>query len=67
MPLEIFVPRWMNRAITNAQSLNAKAMLSRFRDPRAQWTAMGNEQPPEEIAQKRDSHGRTFKVPPMGN
>ena len=50
MPLQIFVPRWMNRAITNAQSLNAKAMLSRFRDPRAEWTAMGNAEPPEEVS-----------------
>ena len=49
MAVHIFVPRWMNRSITNAQNSNARALLSRFSDPRAQWTAIGNDQPPDAV------------------
>jgi glycosyltransferase involved in cell wall biosynthesis len=49
MPIHIFVPRWMNRTNTNAQNLNAKAMLSRFADPRARWTAMCSDEPESSI------------------
>ncbi len=33
----IFVPRFIDAANTNAQNLNAKAMLSRFSNPSAHW------------------------------
>ena len=49
MTVHIFVPRWMNRSITNAQNSNARSLLSRFTDPRAHWTAVGNDEPPEAI------------------
>lgn len=41
--VHIFVPRWMNRSDRNAQNSNAKALLSRFSDPRARWTAIAGE------------------------
>jgi glycosyltransferase involved in cell wall biosynthesis len=49
MAVHIFVPRWMNRADTNAQNSNAKALLSRFSDPRARWTAICNDEPADSI------------------
>ena len=49
MTVHIFVPRWMNRSITNAQNSNARSLLTRFTDPRAHWTAVGNDEPPEAI------------------
>ncbi len=49
MSVHIFVPRWMNRSITNAQNSNARALLSRFSDSRARWTAVGNDQLPEAV------------------
>jgi glycosyltransferase involved in cell wall biosynthesis len=49
MAVHIFVPRWMNPSVTNAQNSNARALLSRFSDKRARWTAVGNETPPETI------------------
>src|SRR5258708_4103663 len=49
MAVHIFVPRWMNRSITNAQNSNARALLSCFSDPRAQWTAIGTDQPPDAV------------------
>ncbi len=47
MPVHLFVPRWMDPSITNAQNSNARALLSRFTDPRALWTAVGHEELPE--------------------
>ena len=35
--IRIFVPRLIDSANTNAQNLNAKALLSRFRQPTARW------------------------------
>lgn len=49
MPVHIFVPRWMNQSITNAQNSNARSLLSRFSDPRARWTAIGNDQLPDAV------------------
>lgn len=51
MAVHIFVPRWMDRTNTNAQNSNAKALLSRFRDPRARWTAVRSEAPADAIRQ----------------
>lgn len=50
MAVHIFVPRWMNSSITNAQNSNARALLSRFADPRARWTAVGTDQIPDAVA-----------------
>jgi glycosyltransferase involved in cell wall biosynthesis len=49
MAVHIFVPRWMNQSITNAQNSNARALLSRFSDSRARWTALGYDQPPDAV------------------
>jgi glycosyltransferase involved in cell wall biosynthesis len=49
MAVHIFVPRWMNESITNAQNSNARALLSRFSDPRARWTTIGNDQLPDAV------------------
>jgi|SRR5579859_1505535 len=49
MSLRLFLPRWVDEDTTNAQNLNAKALLSRFRDPRASWTAVCSERPAESI------------------
>jgi glycosyltransferase involved in cell wall biosynthesis len=49
MSVHFFVPRWMDPSITNAQNSNARALLSRFRDRRACWTALGSSQPPDAI------------------
>lgn len=49
MPVHIFVPRWMDRSNTNAQNSNAKALLSRFSDPRARWTAIRGEEPTDSV------------------
>lgn len=40
MSVRIFVPRWMDQRNTNAQNSNARALLSRFSDARARWTAV---------------------------
>jgi glycosyltransferase involved in cell wall biosynthesis len=40
MSARIFVPRWLDQHNRNAQNSNARALLSRFSDPRAQWTAV---------------------------
>jgi glycosyltransferase involved in cell wall biosynthesis len=45
MAVRVFVPRWIDRTITNAQNANARALLTRFADPRAQWIAVGNDPP----------------------
>jgi len=45
----VFVPRWMDRTNTNAQNSNARAMLSRFSDPRARWISIRGEDAPERI------------------
>jgi glycosyltransferase involved in cell wall biosynthesis len=39
-PLLFFVPRWMDQSNSNAQNSNARALLSRFADPRAEWIAV---------------------------
>lgn len=49
MAVHVFVPRWMDPTNTNAQNSNAKAMLSRFHDPRVRWTALCSEAPTESI------------------
>jgi glycosyltransferase involved in cell wall biosynthesis len=49
MAVHLFVPRWMDRANANAQNSNARALLSRFSDPRARWTAVCSEEPDESI------------------
>jgi glycosyltransferase involved in cell wall biosynthesis len=49
MAVRVFVPRWMDRSDTNAQNSNAKALLSRFSDPRASWTTISSEQPADSI------------------
>jgi glycosyltransferase involved in cell wall biosynthesis len=40
MTVRIFVPRWMDQRNTNAQNSNARALLSRFSNDRAHWTAV---------------------------
>ncbi|HVO60301.1 MAG TPA: glycosyltransferase [Terriglobales bacterium] len=40
MSVRIFVPRWMDQRNNNAQNSNARALLSRFSDGRAHWTAV---------------------------
>lgn len=40
MTVRIFVPRWLDQRNTNAQNSNARALLSRFSDSRAHWTAV---------------------------
>lgn len=47
--LRFFVPRWMDETDTNPQNSNARALLSRFSDPRARWIAIHGEKPPENI------------------
>jgi glycosyltransferase involved in cell wall biosynthesis len=37
----------MDRSDTNAQNSNARALLSRFSDPRARWTAVHADEPPD--------------------
>lgn len=39
-PLLFFVPRWMDQSNSNAQNSNARSLLSRFSDPRAEWMAV---------------------------
>lgn len=51
MAVQVFVPRWMDQSNTNAQNSNAKALLSRFKDPRAHWIAVCGESPAELIRQ----------------
>src|SRR5690349_21204681 len=51
MPLQFFVPCWMDQGSTNAQNSNAKALLSRFKDARARWTAVCGDFPAELIRQ----------------
>lgn len=43
--LKIFVPRLIDEAQTNAQNLNAKALLSRFSSPNIEWHTVYYEQP----------------------
>lgn len=50
MAVHVFVPRWMDRTDTNAQNSNARALLSRFSDPRARWTAVCSEEPADPIS-----------------
>lgn len=47
--LRFFVPRWMDPSNANAQNSNARALLSRFSDPRARWIAVCGEEPPESV------------------
>ncbi len=44
MTVRVFVPRWLDRRETNAQNANARALLSRFSDPKAHWTALRTKQ-----------------------
>src|SRR5438445_2855006 len=53
MTVRIFVPRWMDRTNTNAQNSNARALLSRFSDPRALWTAVYSQEPADSIRHDR--------------
>lgn len=54
--LRIFVPRWMDAANTNAQNLNARALLSRFNDTRAHWVATNFDAPDPAISPKIELH-----------
>ncbi len=49
MTVRVFVPRWMDRTNTNAQNSNARALLSRFSDPRAGWTAICSGEPADSV------------------
>ena len=49
MPVQVFVTRWMDETNTNSQNLNARGLLSRFRDPRARWTSVCSEAPADHI------------------
>ena len=49
MTVRVFVPRWMDRSNRNAQNSNARALLSRFSDPRARWTAVYSQEPADSI------------------
>jgi glycosyltransferase involved in cell wall biosynthesis len=49
MPVHIFVPRWMDQTNTNAQNSSAQALLSRFKDPGARWTAIFTDPPVDTI------------------
>ena len=53
MTVRVFVPRWMDRSDTNAQNSNAKALLSRFSDPRASWTTISSEEPVDSVRRSR--------------
>ncbi len=48
--LQILVPRFVDATNTNAQNLNAKALLSRFRSPRAKWIALHYNEPEQTVA-----------------
>jgi glycosyltransferase involved in cell wall biosynthesis len=61
MAVHIFVPRWMNQSITNAQNSNARALLSRFSDPRARWTTIGNDQLPDAVIRNGVNIIRLFR------
>ncbi|HET9406072.1 MAG TPA: glycosyltransferase family 4 protein [Candidatus Sulfotelmatobacter sp.] len=52
MTVRIFVPRWMDQENTNAQNANARALLSRFSDPRARWTAVRSRESAPSVRQK---------------
>lgn len=52
MPVNFFLPRWMDHANTNAQNSSARSLLSRFSDPRARWTAIFTNEPAETIRRK---------------
>ena len=47
--LRIFVPRLMDAANTNAQNLNARALLSRFTSPKAWWVTTYYDPPDESM------------------
>lgn len=49
--LQILVPRFVDATNTNAQNLNAKALLSRFRSPRAKWIALHYGAPDRTVAE----------------
>jgi len=49
-PFQILVPRLVDSGNTNAQNLNAKAMLARFRDPRISWHAFHYNAPDPGVA-----------------
>ena len=53
---QIFVPRLVDATNNNAQNLNAKALLSRFTDPRADWTALHYDAPDQQLAKSRRVH-----------
>ncbi len=48
-PIQIFVPRWMNRTDSYAQNANAKALVSRFTNPQVRWTAICSEEPVQSV------------------
>jgi glycosyltransferase involved in cell wall biosynthesis len=59
-PYRVFVPRWMDQTNTNAQNSNARAMLSRFSDPRARWIAVRGEDASEHV--RRNSAVETHRI-----
>lgn len=46
---QILVPRYVDASNTNAQNLNAKALLSRFKSPRARWLTAHYHSPEEGV------------------
>lgn len=49
--LQVLVPRFVDASNTNAQNLNAKALLSRFRSSRARWTTLHYHEPDRSVAE----------------
>jgi len=60
MAVQVFVPRWMDRSDSNAQNANARALLSRFMDPRAHWTAVYAVGPADPV---RGNRIETMRIP----
>lgn len=51
-PLKIFVPRLIDERQTNAQNLNAKALLSRFSSPNIEWHTVYYHEPDPAVANR---------------
>lgn len=50
VPMTVLVPRLVDAANVNAQNLNAKALLARFRRPGLTWIALHYGEPDSEVA-----------------
>lgn len=53
MIMRILVPRFLDALNTNAQNLNAKALLARFNDPEIEWCATHYNQPDSYVEQNK--------------